>query len=150
MNITEELFKAAKAAKDQGIEARDFADEYELEVRDVLAIFKADSYASFRAAHPTKTSAEKPNEIQRKPEAIIPLKKTATAVSTAITLNAQPVMEQVSAVADKLYTRVKKIDLSKEFLDASDISDMKLHLEYTKTYAILAKVALEYLKQKDA
>lgn len=56
------------------------------------------------------------------------------------------IIERVSEVADLLSERTKKIDFNKELLNEGDITDLKLHLGYTRNYADLARLKLHYFK----
>lgn len=56
------------------------------------------------------------------------------------------IINQVSDVIEKIYDRTKKIDFKKIILTESDVTDLKLHLGYSKNYSDLAKVRLQYFK----
>lgn len=58
----------------------------------------------------------------------------------------EDVLTQVAETSDRLYGRVKSISFDKGPLDNGALNDMRLHLGYTRNYADLAKVRLQYMK----
>lgn len=63
-----------------------------------------------------------------------------------ITNKAEEILKQVETITDKLNTRTLRIDFDSEILSESAVSDLKLHLGYTKVFSDLAKVRLQYTK----
>lgn len=66
--------------------------------------------------------------------------------NTELLTKTDGIMGQILDISNHLSERTKRIDFKREHLSEDNITDLKLHLGYTRNYVDLARLKLDYYK----